>query len=177
MRTLDRAKRAPEIGHSSERLVEDRKMKPKFKVQAGTAICERCKAVGLDKHWFFDTKLAEHYAADPLVRMVVCPGCKRVEDKMYEGEVTLESPLLSENKEMVYGTIYHTAAKAFHDNPFARIAVIEDMGDKIRLVTTTRWLAQRLGKEFHKAFKGHLEIKPSPGEKFVIVKWHRHEIT
>jgi NMD protein affecting ribosome stability and mRNA decay len=176
MRTYDRAKAAPEIGHSTERLVEDKRLKQKTKTQAGTAICDRCRAVGMHKHWFVDHSLSERLAADPLVRFVVCPGCKRIEDRMYEGEVTLDSPLLIANKEMIYGTLYHEAMKGFIRNPLSRIALIEDRGDMIRIVTTTCTLAGRLGKAIHKALKGKIEIKPSPGERFVFVKWYRHDI-
>ena len=174
--TTDRAKRAPEIGHSGERLVEDRKLKEKHHTQAGTAVCTRCGSIGLRKHWFAEPKLIERYAADPTLRYALCPGCDRTEKKHYEGEVLLESPLLGENHEMVYGLIYHTAAKAYHDNPLSRIAVIQDEGNKIYMLTTSRTLAERLGKAFHRSFKGKLEIKPSPEEKYSIVHWRRNEI-
>ena len=174
MRTsIDRAKRAPEIGHSGERLIEDRRLKEKQRTQAGTAVCPRCGAIGIRKHWFAEPKMIERYASDPALRYALCPGCQRTEAKHYEGEVLLESQLLGENHEMVYGLIYHTAAKAFHDNPYSRIAVIQDDGDKIYMLTTTRTLAERLGKAFHRSFKGKLEIKPSPAEKYSIVQWRR----
>ncbi|MBX9686728.1 MAG: hypothetical protein K2X27_08500 [Candidatus Obscuribacterales bacterium] len=175
MKTHDRAKAAPEIGHASERLIEDRRVKDKTKTQAGTAVCERCQAVGMHKHWFVDNALYESMAGNPLVRMVVCPGCKRIEKKVYEGEVLLDSPLLAENREMVYGTLYHAAAKAFLRNPLSRVALIEEEGEQIRIVTTTCTLAERLGKAIQKAFKGKLKIKPSKDEKFVFVKWQRRE--
>ena len=175
MKTIDRARRAPDMGHSGERLVEDRKFKPKEREQAGTRICQRCGAVGLQKHWFADKRMADKLAIDPLVHYVVCPGCKRIENKVYEGEVHLESPLLMKNKEMVYGTIYHTAARAFHDNPLARVAHIQEKDDQIYMLTTTKSLAERLGKAIHRAFKGELKIKPSPGEQYVIVRWFRQE--
>lgn len=175
MKTLSGAKRAPEIGYGSKRLLEDHRTKPELKTQAGTVICEHCLAIGQHKHWFFDHKLSKQLAGDPLVRFVTCPGCKRVEDKIYEGEVTLDSPLLAANKDMVYGTLFHEAAKGFLHNPLSRVAVFEDSGDKIRIVTTTCTLAERLGKAIYKAFKGKIEIKPSPGEQFVFVKWWRHD--
>jgi NMD protein affecting ribosome stability and mRNA decay len=174
MRTSYCANLAPEIGRSAERLKEDHRITAKSKTQAGTALCDRCGAVGMHKSWISDRNLSEHFAADPLVRFVICPGCKRIEDKHYEGEVMLESPLLDSNKDMVYGTILHAEARAFLHNPLSRVAIIEDHGDKMRIVTTTCTLAERVGKAIHRALKGQIEIKPSPGEKFVLVKWSRH---
>lgn len=176
MTAIDRAKQKPEIGNNEERLGRDTHEKAQPREQAGTRICLRCGALGMHKHWFADKNMAEQVAADPLVHYVVCPGCKRTEDKLYEGEVLLQSPLILENREMVFGTIYHTAAKAFHDNPLSRVAHIQESDDKIRILTTTKTLAVRLGKAIHRALKGDLEIKPSPGEQYVIVKWSRKRL-
>ncbi len=173
MKTANRSKQRPEIGHSSERLYADAKMKPKFKTQAGVEICRECSAVGMRKHWFADSRMYQEFAADELVRYVLCPGCKRVESGILEGEVFLKSPLLAANQEMIYGTIYHTAAKAFHENPLSRIATLEDSGDQIHILTTTCSLAERIGKAINRALNGKLEIKPSKNEKFVIVRWNR----
>ena len=173
MTAINRAKKHPELGHNPERLTPDTHRANQLVEQAGTRICVRCGALGLHKHWFCDKGMAEKFAADPLVRYVICPGCKRTQDQHYEGEVMLESPLILQNKEMVFGTIYHTAARAFHDNPLARVAHIQESGDKIRMLTTTKSLAIRLGKAIHKSLKGTLKIKPSPGEQYVIVDWKR----
>ncbi len=173
MTTMQRAKRSPEIGHSTERLFEDNRMKQKHFAQAGTALCTACGAVGMQKHWFVDERLSAQCALDPLVRPTICPGCDRLKEKLYEGELILESELLSDNREMVYGTIFHAAAKGFLHNPLSRIAIFEDDGNRIRVVTTTCSLAERLGKAIKRSLKGKLEIKPSPNENFVIVKWRR----
>jgi NMD protein affecting ribosome stability and mRNA decay len=174
MKTKDRSKMSPEIGHSSERLFEDRHMKEKEKAQAGTAICTLCGAVGMHKHWFVDKRLAEQFAADPTVRFVNCPGCRRIANKVYEGEVLLKSSLLESNRNMIYGTLYHAAAQGFMRNPLSRIASVEDNGaDTIRILTTTCTLAERLGKAVNRAFKGDLKIKPWPDERFVSVRWER----
>lgn len=168
----ERAKTHPEIGHV-ERLIPDTHMKGQPREEAGTKICSRCDSVGIHKHWFSDRKITEKYAADPLTYETICPGCERIQNQIYEGEVLLDSPLIQKNREMVYGTIYHTAAKAYHDNPLARVAHIEEKGNRIHILTTTKSLATRLGKAIYKALSGTLTIKPSPGEQYVIVHWSR----
>ncbi len=173
MKTVDRAKARPEIGHSTERLYEDRHMKQKRKTQAGQMVCQRCGAVSMQKHWFVNSELAAQIKDNPLSRLVVCPGCQRVEDQHFEGEVVLKSPLLSEQREMFWGTLYHAAAKGYLHNPLSQIAAIHEKDDTIRIITTTCTLSERLGKAINKAFKGKLKITPSEDEKFVFVKWQR----
>lgn len=174
MKTLDKAKKRPEIGNNEQRLFEDEHFKDKHQTMAGTSICKTCSAIGMHKHWFVDKKLLDQALIDPLSNYVICPGCKRIEDHVFEGEVVLRSPLLAQHREMVYGTIYHTAAKAFHENPLSRLATIEESEEQIRILTTTRTLAERIGKAINGALKGHLQIKPSPREKFVSVHWVRN---
>lgn len=173
MKTVDRAKSKPELGHSTERLYEDRHTKQKKRTQAGKTICKRCGAIGMQKHWFVSSELAGEVKKNPLTRYVVCPGCQRVEDQHFEGEVVLKSPMLLEHDEMFWGTLYHAAAKGYLHNPLSQVASIHVEEDTIRIVTTTCTLAERLGKAIHKAFKGKLKITPSKDEKFVFVKWQR----
>jgi hypothetical protein len=173
MKTIDRAKSNPQIGHSTERLVEDRRLKLSERAQAGSCLCQRCGAVSYHKHWFYDTSARHKVEADPTSRVVLCPGCERLERGVIDGEVLLESELLETNHEMVYGTIYHVAAKAFLSNPLSRVATIEDRGSQILIRTTTKTLATRIGKAIHKAMKGTLNTKSDPGDPLLRLHWYR----
>ncbi|HEY9869987.1 MAG TPA: BCAM0308 family protein [Candidatus Obscuribacterales bacterium] len=165
--------RAPEIGHTQDRLPADRRLAQKNIHEPGTSVCTRCTAICHDKHWYIDPNKLKSLARDPEVRQVMCPGCERVEKRMYDGEVVLESDLLVTHRDACLALIKHTEGKAWHDNPLSRIATMHENGKRIELLTTTRWLAMRLGKQFYKSFKGNLEIKPSHREKFVRVYWSR----
>ncbi len=107
------------------------------------------------------------------MNQTLCPGCQRIEQNVHNGEVILKGPLLLANKDAVMGLIRHTETKAWHDNPSSRISSLVDSGESIEIQTTTKWLATRIGKEMQKCFKGTLNIKPSPREKFVRVQWSR----
>lgn len=165
------AKQWPQVGHSEERHCEDRKFKQKHHQCAGVALCPECHAVWLSKRWYVNAKKANLLAQDPLTRTQLCPGCDQIHKQMYEGEVYLQSPHILEIREDAFGLLEHTEARAYMHNPRSRIAIIEETADGMRIVTTTKWLAQRIGKEFEKAFKGTLKIKPLPNEKFVRVYW------
>ncbi len=168
---LSRKERAPEIGHALDRLYEDRRLRGEPGCDGHRKICLRCGAILEAKHWYLNPTRFESLVREQDVERGLCPGCHRLESEIHEGEVILESPLLSASKEEVVALLHHTEDEAWHDNPASRIAVLKDLGNRLEIRTTTRWLATRLGKEMQKSFKGALRIKPSPREKFVRVYW------
>jgi hypothetical protein len=139
----------------------------------GTIVCPRCHAISLQKRWFLDEGRYQLLRDRPTTRLVVCPGCRRIERHEYQGEVTLESPLLARNKVQALHLIYHEEAKARQDNPISRLAAVQDHGDRIEVSTTTRFLAEQIGRAFHKSFKGSLAVQRLPEEEFVRVRWCR----
>lgn len=170
--SLSRKQQNSVIGeHSQDRLYRDRRFRQKFLQECGPAVCKGCSAISYEKHWFIDPPRAKALGEDSKVRHVFCPGCHKVAEEIYDGEVILESPILAETKDAVMGLIKHTELKCWHDNPMSRIGKIVDLGDRLEISTTTTWLGMRIGKEMRKAYKGSLDIKSSPREKFVRVRW------
>jgi hypothetical protein len=161
-----------QLGRSEDWLFPDRQAE-KGEDQPGLLVCPRCHAISESKRWFVDEARYQQLRARPGVRLVVCPGCLRLERQQYDGEVTLRSPLLATNKDQALHLIYNTEGQARQDNPFSRVASLADGGEEIHVLTITQWLAERIGKEFKKAFHGDLEIQRLPGEKFSRVRWQR----
>lgn len=143
------------------------------KDRPGTIICTRCHAISTKKRWFVDEELYQQLRRTPGVERTLCPGDRRIEDMYIEGEVILRSPLLLDRMSEAMSLIRHTETEAWLKNPIARVASVEIRGDTIRVLTTTRFLAQRIGKEFAKAFKGHLRIDNLLHEKASRVYWER----
>ncbi len=161
------------LGHSVDRLPRDKRLEKSVHAAGGTAICTSCSSIHEEKYWFVDPQRLEELSRDGEVEQTLCPGCDRVKRHMHDGEVTLKSPFLTRDREAALALIKHTEEKAWHDNPLSRIASIREDREEIKIMTTTTWLAQRLGKAFHKAYSGDLEIKPSRREQFVRVYWSR----
>ncbi len=139
----------------------------------GTLICPRCHAISDHKRWFYDEPRYRRLRRQPGVGIVTCPGCDRLDRQLYEGEVRLRSPLLAQNKRQVFGMIRNTERAAMAENPIARLAAVQDHGTEIAVLTTTRFLAERIGKEFKKAFDGRLQVEELKREKFARVYWER----
>lgn len=168
----ERKVRRAQLGQSEDWRFPEKKYE-KGKDHPGTIICPRCHAISELKRWFLDEAKYKGLEKRPDVEKVVCPGCRRIEDKVYEGEVFLISPRLAETEDQALNLIHNTEEEARQENPFARLASVDVEDGQIHILTTTRWLAQRIGKEFKKAYGGELLIDNLPNEKFSRVRWTR----
>ncbi|MHB1415299.1 MAG: BCAM0308 family protein [Chloroflexota bacterium] len=139
----------------------------------GLLLCPRCHAISEIKRWYYDEDRYQELKNKQEAQFAVCPGCERIERQIYEGDVVLRGPFLAQHKEEALHLIYHAEDQARQKNPISRLASVEDNGDEVKVITTTRWLAERIGKEFRKAFNGDLEIQRLPREKFSRVRWER----
>ncbi len=137
----------------------------------GHLMCTQCNAISIRKHWSFDQALAAKLKTDSKVHHVLCPGCQALDKEEFEGEVILRGPLADSYAQGLLGLIKHTEEHCRQDNPQARMKVLQADDECIRLMTTTRFLATRIGKEVEKAFKGHTETTARPRDRFVRIKW------
>lgn len=139
----------------------------------GTIICPRCHSISNGKRWFRDEDLYQCVRDAPEVRLVLCPGCQRLESNIYEGVVSLSSPLLRANHAQALHLIANVEDQERRQNPNNRVLAIEDHGDNLQVFTTTNFLAEQIGRAFRRSFKGNLQFKRSPGERFSRVRWSR----
>ena len=137
------------------------------------AVCTTCKAIYQKKRWFFDAALYQNIANLPTTNLVTCPGCQKVQDRYYEGVITLSGDFLAAHREEVLTRINTEAETVARKNPLDRIIDIRDEPGKVVVETTTDKLAQRLGKAVYRAYKGDLDIRWSHLDKFVRVYWKR----
>ncbi len=136
-------------------------------------ICPSCYAVCNDQKWDFDEKAREKAMKGNGWDKHLCPGCERVARGQVDGVVYLRGDFLNTHKEEAKNLIRSVAQKKLHKNIAARIYHIEEKKDEIVIETTDRALAERLGKEFEKAFSGHLDIQWQHHSDFARVYWSR----
>lgn len=168
----ERQVRRADVGKSEDWRFPEKRYE-KGKDHPGIIICPRCHAISEQKRWYLDEERYKELEHMPGVEKVLCGGCKRVRDRVYEGEVTLKSPLLVFEKDEALNLIHNTEDEARRENPLSQVASIEVRDGEIYVLTTTEFLAARIGKEFHKAYGGDLNIDNPPYEKFVRVRWAR----
>jgi NMD protein affecting ribosome stability and mRNA decay len=136
-------------------------------------ICPRCHAHRERGQWRYDEQRYRALLTQPDMPTHLCPGCERIERRMYEGEVTARHDWSAVSKEEALNLINHEEARARASNPGARIAVVEDRGDELYILTTTQFLAKRIGRELEKAYRGVARVMHLPRERFTRVYWER----
>lgn len=140
---------------------------------AGPALCERCHAYLETDHWRYGEQRYRELQGQADVHTTLCPGCHRVERRLYEGEVIVHHGWDRVDKGEVLNMIHNVEAQVRVANPAARIALLEDRGDEVYLLTTTQFLAERIGKELRKSYQGTLVLDSLPRERFTRVRWTR----
>ncbi|MHB9024969.1 MAG: BCAM0308 family protein [Armatimonadota bacterium] len=140
-------------------------------VIAGPAICERCHAYLETDHWRYGEKRYLELKAQPGIATTLCPGCTRAERRMYEGEVRIRSNWDAISKDDVVHLIHNEEHRERATNPTARVALMMEHDEELYLLTTTEFLAKRIGRELEKAYKGTLRLMHLPRERFTRVVW------
>lgn len=135
--------------------------------------CPECGAVYDGHRWIPepDDELAK--AAEKHSREELCPGDLRLSKGQVEGEVTLKGRFMKPHADEIKNVINRVAREGRRRNVAARIfRMVEDDGAMV-IETTDEHLAERMGKEVVKAFKGKLEIKWQEKDTFARVVWQR----
>jgi len=137
-------------------------------------ICPRCGAVYDGHKWVPEPD-------DELVKQVkkksakseLCPGDLRLEKGQVEGVVTLKGSFMREHKDDILNLIGRVERNGRSRNVAARVYEMKEDDGEFSIETTDEHLAERIGKELEKAFKGDLEIKWQEKDRFVRVSWQR----
>jgi len=138
------------------------------------SLCSTCRALYLNKRWFFDEALAQKLAGTDKVRSVTCPTCRKIKDHYPEGILTLRGDFLKEHKDEILTLLKNEADRVAGRSVADRIITMTEEGkDRLVVETTTEKLAQHLGRAIYRAYKGELDFRWSEMNKFVRVYWSR----
>lgn len=140
------------------------------KAQPGFRVCSQCGAEYHDKHWYSADSSLE--VPDRVREESVCPGCYRVEKRIWNGEVLIEGLDKLVSKSELKSLLKRVEHECWLDNPTCRIIGTVETEARLEMKTTTAWLARRLGKEVEKAFNGRLEINELTDKEMVYVHWY-----
>jgi hypothetical protein len=123
--------------------------------------------------WFYDDGEHERLARAGQAEVTLCPGHQRIEKKRIDGVVTLKGRFLKDHQAEALNLINNVADQQVHRNVAARVYNVSSSDSMITVQTTDTHLAERIGKEFEKAFNGNLAIQWPKDEEFVRVSWER----
>ena len=85
----------------------------------------------------------------------------------------LNGEFLKVHKDQIVHLVRNAEARAKEINPLERIISIKNLKGGVEIQTTNEKLAQRIGREIERAYKGDTKYHWSRDDKFVRVDWHR----
>lgn len=140
-----------------------------------TKRCPKCGAVYNGRRWIPkpDSRTVKKYVDDKC-NDETCPGCLRIERGQIEGIVTLKGGFLDRHEDEIWNVVNRVAKNKEQRNVSSRILDINKDDENTVIQTTDEHLAERVGKELQKAFKGNLEMKWQEGGALVRVLWERN---
>jgi len=138
-----------------------------------TKICSRCMAVYDGHKWLYDEGEHARLMRTRKAEATLCPGHERIEKRRIDGVVTLKGNFLKSHYDEAINLINNIANKQLHRNVAARVYNMEQNGNGLTVETTDKSLAERIGREFERAFNGDLLIQWLQGADFVRVSWQR----
>ena len=138
------------------------------------ATCSRCGAVYYNKRWYRSAAdLPERDTTIAFATSLLCPGCQRVVEKNPGGYVSFSGRFLREHTDEIRNLINREVGKAKGFNPLDKIISWENTPEGFEITTTSKKLAQRLGRAVQKAYDGDFEMSRSKRNELFRGSWRR----
>ena len=129
---------------------------PRLEPKGGVIQCSGCGAFHYRRHWTLTPPPG--LASRTHEQLVLCPACRKIQDKYPGGELTLRG-VEAENRAEIARILRNEESRAREKNPLERIMRMDAANGGWRIETTTKKLAQRLGRSIKKARGGKLSYK------------------
>ena len=141
----------------------------------GPVICKSCHALYANKRWYFDRAAAQRLAPSQETRKLVCPACQKIRDDYPEGIVTLIWSGLAAHEDEIRGLIGNVERRALSVNPLERVMKVVRRKQYLEVQTTNDRLAQRIGRELVRAYKGKATYHWAHRDMLARVTWEGPE--
>ena len=125
-------------------------------------VCRRCGAIYRNARWQWGEKPADAHE-EP------CPACRRIEEELPAGIVTVHGPLTPTRKDEIIGLARHQEQAENREHPLNRIIAIDEKEDGLSITTTDIHLPRRLGEALKRALHGDLAMHFDQDNYFVRV--------
>lgn len=153
-------------------LPKARREDQEFTGEKGIVLCETCGAAHFKKRWHHGIeRLNFSEKSDLPVRHGVCPACKMIVNKQYEGRITIKkfpSDWIQRLEELVDGF----GKRAWDRDPMDRVIGIKKDGANLVITTTENQLANKLAQKIKSAFhnlKSRTHFAPEPSDVAEVV--------
>lgn len=113
--------------------------------------CPSCEATYLRGRWTW-------HRLPTQAPQVKCPACRRMEDNVPGGVLTLAGPWFEAHRTEVLDRALAVEARERAQRPVQRIVAMRDHGAAVEVTTTDPHLARSIAVAIHDACKGELEM-------------------
>lgn len=121
--------------------------------RSGIGMCKECMSFYYTKAWHHDAPSFPYEMKNEelLMRLLLCPACRMVKDKMYEGKLVIEH-VPERSADDLEKMIHSYGARAYEKDCQHRLVDVQRIKDYIIVTTTENQLATRLAKKIKDAF-------------------------
>lgn len=126
--------------------------------------CPQCLAVYHHGRWQWEP-------TQPGAREELCPACRRINDRMPAGIVTLHGPLAPQLAKELSALARHQEEAEREEHPLNRIIAIEQNEDSVVITTTDIHLPRRIAEAVRHSYHGQLDIDFDETGYFVRADW------
>lgn len=136
-------------------------------------VCPKCSAAYYGKCWHHRLGEGKHFKHEERKKLnfVLCPACKMIKEKKFEGSVEIKNVPVKIAGELV-NLIKNSAKVAFSKDPMDRVIEIRRNKNNILVTATENQLAKKIAKLIKRAFKNYArdcEITMSDEEDIVRI--------
>ena len=153
-----------------DRLIREQNHDPYFNKQKikEPASCPECGSVYRKGAWHWEDRPKD-------ARDHICPACKRINDKLPAGYVSLSGAYLELHREEILNLVKNIAEQAKQTHPLKRIMDIERDEKETLITLTDTHLAREIGNAIHHSQGGNLDLQYPEGGDIVRLVWQRDE--
>jgi NMD protein affecting ribosome stability and mRNA decay len=103
----------------------------------------------------------------------LCPACRRMEEHVPAGFLTLSGAFLREHREEILNLVRNVESREKANHPLKRIMGLEEQEGSLLITFTDPHLARGTGEAVEDAYQGELDYTYSPDEYMLRVTWSR----
>ena len=136
----------------------------------GLVLCKNCNAAYFKKSWHHNLRNYQDERRDHQIKFLLCPACKMIENKQFEGEITIcNAPVnIQESLINLVETFCH---RAYRKDSQHRLIGVKKVKNDIIIITTENQLAKQLARKIQSTFKTakmKISYSPAPGDVIYI---------
>lgn len=141
------------------------------KGKTGLLFCKDCNVVYYKKSWHHSLRSYKNLNEDSAVAFSLCPACKMVKNKQFEGEIIIKNVPEKNSNDLIH-LIEAFCHRSRERDPMDRLIDLKKTKDGFIVTTTENQLAVKLAKKIKETFKKvdyKISYSSSPSDVVYII--------